>query len=372
MVLDGTVNMLASVGEDGTLVVDTGYAETAPGALEAIRALGGGPARVVVNTHADTDHVGGNAVLGPGALVVAHAEARNRVGRYFALPPPRVLGSPLLAVTEPVTLHFNGEDIRMLPMPGGHTAADLVVHFTGSGVAAVGDLVLTGTFPDADPVRGGDAQRLVANLREMARTLPPETIVVPGHGDTVRARELQGYIAMVEGSIAAVRAERAAGRSLQEVLASNPLAPWAAWERADQGLSFADWTGQIWTSLGGTKRMSICAPVTEALVEDGIDAAVATYRRLAANEPDAWNLSENQLNTLGYQLLRRQMVREAIAILELNVEVFPAASNPWDSLGEAYMAAGDRERAIASYERSLELDPGNANAVAKLGQLRQQ
>ncbi len=251
VVLNGSVNMLASVGEDGTLVVDTGYAETAAGALEAVEALGGGSAQVIVNTHADSDHVGGNAVLGPEALVIAHAEARRRAGTYFALPAVQSIGSPVLAVTEATTLHFNGEDIRLLPMPGGHTAADMVVYFTGSGVAAVGDLVLTGTFPDADPGRGGDAQHLVSILQELVRTLPPETLLVPGHGDTLRAGDLRGYIAMVEGTIAAVRGEMAVGRSFEDVLARNPLAPWAAWERADEGLSFADWSGQIWASLNG-------------------------------------------------------------------------------------------------------------------------
>ena len=59
-----------------------------------------------------------------------------------------------------------------------------------------------------------------------------------------------------------------------------------------------------------------------------------------------------------------------LAVFELNVEAFPEASNPYDSLGEAYMVAGRREKAIANYERSLELDPGNQNAAAMLERLR--
>ena len=64
------------------------------------------------------------------------------------------------------------------------------------------------------------------------------------------------------------------------------------------------------------------------------------------------------------------MINEAIAVFQLNVEAYPKSANPYDSLGEAFMTAGDRARAIASYQRSLELDPTNANAVAKLEQLR--
>jgi cytochrome c-type biogenesis protein CcmH/NrfG len=66
------------------------------------------------------------------------------------------------------------------------------------------------------------------------------------------------------------------------------------------------------------------------------------------------------------------MVDEAVAVLELNVEVYPGSFNPHDSLGEAYMTAGRTTEAIASYERSLELNPDNANGAAMLARLRGQ
>ena len=59
-------------------------------------------------------------------------------------------------------------------------------------------------------------------------------------------------------------------------------------------------------------------------------------------------------------------------IFELNVEAYPEAFNPWDSLGEAQMAAGQREKAIASYRRSLELNPDNTNAVSVLAGLEEE
>ena len=76
------------------------------------------------------------------------------------------------------------------------------------------------------------------------------------------------------------------------------------------------------------------------------------------------------LNRLGYKLLGGQHVDEAIAIFQLNVEAYPDAANTYDSLGKAFMARGDTALAIANYERSLELDPDNANAVAMLERLR--
>ena len=87
---------------------------------------------------------------------------------------------------------------------------------------------------------------------------------------------------------------------------------------------------------------------------------------LKAEEPGRWGFAENELNNLGYQLLGRGRLDEAITVFELNTEVWPEAFNAWDSLGEAQLAAGHTETAIASYRRSLELNPDNTNAVTVL------
>jgi tetratricopeptide (TPR) repeat protein len=61
---------------------------------------------------------------------------------------------------------------------------------------------------------------------------------------------------------------------------------------------------------------------------------------------------------------------DAIRLFSLNVELFPQSANAYDSLGEAYMRNGQRALAIENYQRSLALDPGNANAERMLAQLR--
>jgi tetratricopeptide (TPR) repeat protein len=76
-----------------------------------------------------------------------------------------------------------------------------------------------------------------------------------------------------------------------------------------------------------------------------------------------------ELNRLGYQLLSMKKVTEAIEIFKLNVEMFPQSPNVYDSLGEAYMTHNDKELSIANYKKSLELDPNNANAKARLATL---
>jgi tetratricopeptide (TPR) repeat protein len=107
-----------------------------------------------------------------------------------------------------------------------------------------------------------------------------------------------------------------------------------------------------------------------AVIErDGIDAAVARYRELKENDPESYDFSEGELNSLGYFYLRRGEVDTALRIFRLNVESFPEASNPYDSLGEAYVEANDRDLAIENYRRSLELNPGNGNARTMLARL---
>ena len=361
------VSMVASVGADGVLLVDTGYAGTAAAAREAIAELSNAPARIIVNTHGDGDHVGGNAMLGAAAVVIAHPGTRRQMGTFFALPAPEREGLPTVTLESEATIHFNGDVIRLLPVPGGHTAGDLVVHFTRSGVACLGDIVFTGGVPNADPARGGDARRLTEVLRMLEKTLPEETTLLPAHGGPTTMSGLRDYIEMVEGTVAGVQEGVAAAEDLEKILQRPSLARWADWQ-PDRD-SFDRWVGEIHAALTGTLRQSICAPMTEALVKDDIAAAVSTYRRLETEEPERWGFAENELNNLGYQLLQRGRIDEAVVVFELNTETYPEAFNAWDSLGEAQLAAGQREKAVASYRRSLELNPENTNAVTVLAGL---
>lgn len=115
-------------------------------------------------------------------------------------------------------------------------------------------------------------------------------------------------------------------------------------------------------------------PVAEALLplitEKGIEAALQSYRAL--KQSDDYYVSEGQLNALGYRLLGMKKVREAIEIFKLNAEAYPHSANVYDSLGEAYMTSGDKELAIRNYQRAVELNPRNANAVEMLKRLRAQ
>ena len=116
----------------------------------------------------------------------------------------------------------------------------------------------------------------------------------------------------------------------------------------------------------------IAKTLYKIIMTEGIDRAVGTYRDLKKNQPNAYDFGEGGVNDLGYNLLGQNKIKEAINVFQLNVEAYPASSNAYDSLGEAYMLNGDKALAIENYEKSLKLNPGNANAVEKLRKLRGQ
>ena len=107
----------------------------------------------------------------------------------------------------------------------------------------------------------------------------------------------------------------------------------------------------------------------DTIVEKDVQTAITQYRDLKATQQDAYDFSEPQLNDVGYRLLQGKRVKDSIEIFKLNVEMFPQGFNTYDSLGEAYMANGDKSLAIQNYKKSLELNPKNTSAVEALKKL---
>lgn len=106
-------------------------------------------------------------------------------------------------------------------------------------------------------------------------------------------------------------------------------------------------------------------------LQNGADGAaiVSKYRELRKASPDAYDFSEADLNRLGYSMLAQGRIDDAIEIFKLNVEMYPKSFNPYDSLGEAYAAKGDKERALENYRKSYALNAENKNALSAIARL---
>jgi hypothetical protein len=116
-------------------------------------------------------------------------------------------------------------------------------------------------------------------------------------------------------------------------------------------------------------RKSIAQILTTTIASDGIDAAVKQYHELKAAAPTTYNFDESELNSLGYKFTRKSKFKEAIRIFQLNVEAYSKSANTYDSLAEGYMDDGENALAIANYQKSLQLNPKNRNAVVMLKKL---
>jgi hypothetical protein len=106
------------------------------------------------------------------------------------------------------------------------------------------------------------------------------------------------------------------------------------------------------------------------LRHDGVERAVEYFHERKQQDSSCVLFTERQMNSLGYEYLNRKQLKEALALLKLNVEVHPWSSNVYDSYGEALMADHQYDLAVQNYRRSLELNPGNENGRKKLEELR--
>jgi hypothetical protein len=133
-------------------------------------------------------------------------------------------------------------------------------------------------------------------------------------------------------------------------------------------VTMAIWVPDV--KAGFDTRKSIAETIAVTIETSGIDRATERYRELKATQPTVYNFDEDQLNSLGYQLINAKKFSDAVRVLQLNADAYPTSSNAYDSLGEAYMDYGIKPLAIANYERSLQLNPKNVGAERMLQKLR--
>lgn len=111
---------------------------------------------------------------------------------------------------------------------------------------------------------------------------------------------------------------------------------------------------------------SLVKTLTTALEAGGPDAMEAAYREFKAGLS---RFTELEMNRFAYGLLQNGQLPAALRAFELNAESYPTSFNVWDSLAEAHRAAGHREKAVELYRKSLEINPGNTNAVRVLEEM---
>ncbi len=240
----GTVYMLegaggnigASIGEDGIIIVDDQFAPLAEKIRAALKGVADKPVRFVINTHYHFDHAGGNAPFSKTSTVIAHENVRKRLavagvaGNGSSIrfetkaEPPEAL--PVITFQHNITIHLNGEDIRALHYPAGHTDGDSIIYFPKSNVVHMGDDFVTYGFPFIDIDAGGSVDGMIAGVEAALKALPADVKIIPGHGPISKPEDVRIYVQMLKDTRAVVAKAIGEKKTLDQMKQEKILDQW--------------------------------------------------------------------------------------------------------------------------------------------------
>jgi len=232
-------NIAASVGEDGIVIVDDQFAPLADKIQAALKDLGvtNKPVRFVINTHYHGDHTGGNEPFNnAGSTIIAHDNVRKRLetggtagnGASVKIEnkPAAKAALPVITFEHDVTVHLNGEDIRAMHFPSGHTDGDSIIFFPKNNVVHMGDDFVRYGFPFVDVASGGSVQGIIDAMEKTAAQLPADVKVIPGHGALSNLDDVRAYTKMLKETSAVVQKELGERKTLDQMKQARILAPW--------------------------------------------------------------------------------------------------------------------------------------------------
>jgi cyclase len=233
----GTVYMLegaggnigVSVGEDGIVLVDDQFAPLAPKIREALKGITDKPVKFVLNTHFHGDHTGGNAQFGAEAPIIAQENVRKRlkeggsVGGTDVKPAAKET-LPVITFNDRASVHLNGEDIRAIHFPNGHTDGDSIIFFPQSNVVHMGDDFVTYGFPFVDVRSGGSVSGMIAGVEKALSLAPPNVKIIPGHGPLSTPDDVRKFVQMLKDTRDLVAKAASQGKSADHMKQEHLLA----------------------------------------------------------------------------------------------------------------------------------------------------
>ena len=225
-------NMIAAVGEDGVLLIDSNFEPMYAKTKAAIAALTDLSVRYLVNTHHHRDHTGANVHFGEdGTTIVSHETMRDVLAEGSingltgnVLPPAPEAAIPTLTYTEEMTLELQGLAAQLIHPVDPHTNGDTYVFFPDANVFVTGDIVTFGRYPNIDIAYDGHIDRMIDSVDSSLEMIDEGTKVVPGHGPVGDKTTLIEFRQMLAASRDRVKALMDQGRTLDEIIAARPNA----------------------------------------------------------------------------------------------------------------------------------------------------
>ncbi len=322
-------NSLVFTGEDGLLLVDT-HNSSDTGALgRFVDSLGFGPPRYIITTHRHGEHIGGNGIFGAEPVIVAHhlLPEKLRSGTFlFSEYPADIF--PDITFADSLEIEFNGETIRLIDISGSHDDNEIMVHFTGLGIAHISSVVNGFNFPSID--RDGDLLEFEPVVRRLMTLLPQDVRLVSGHHGQVAGYnttgswdQLPAYADMMNTTVEIVRQGLAAGKTTEEMQVEGVLDDYR--EYAGSYVDTDDWIYYIVDALTVPRddRKDVCQPVFRAWKKDGPRAAVECYQRLEQEQEQEYLFHETILLSIGLKLYTRELFEDAGVFLRGCLELYP-------------------------------------------------
>jgi glyoxylase-like metal-dependent hydrolase (beta-lactamase superfamily II) len=225
-------NIAVLPGDDGKLIIDSGYHVTRSKIAAALSGLSPDPIKHLINTHWHFDHTDGNEWMhSAGATITAHENTRKHLSTStrvedwnFTFSPSPAGAIPTDAFNADKTLHLNGATIALKYYGPSHTDGDVSAYFIEADVLHTGDTWWNGHYPFIDYSTGGSINGMIKAAEANLTMVTDKTVVVPGHGPVggkTKMIEYRDTLSTIRDRVAALKGE---GKSLNEVVAAKPTA----------------------------------------------------------------------------------------------------------------------------------------------------
>jgi glyoxylase-like metal-dependent hydrolase (beta-lactamase superfamily II) len=275
-------------------------------------------------------------------------------------------------------LPMGNMNLELFYMGGLHTASDIFILAPEEGLLFTGDVMadiwLTDT-PGCLQSFGGrsgikrDLPLMLKNWKTLLDRKDEIKDYIPGHwnGDLTYDGFLARYNYM-KTLVKEVKVAHKEGKKLKDIMIALNMKTKFPKLAGKPGftLDFVHNANvlNLWTELTGA--ISASQVLAKAIKKKGLEPAIAYIKKEFNAGSGKYYFLERDFNSLGYRYINEKKYPEAIAVLKLNVEMYPKSKNVYDSLGEAYMYDGQKKLAISYYNKVLKMDPEDANAKKML------
>ena len=416
-----TDQIIALASKKGLVVIDTGKSSTLTSKYRKVieREFGRNDFAYVINTHFHFDHTSGNQIF-PEAVIIAHETSPGRMRQFDqgrpnfvaqrratitqwenqlkALEPDSegaqrlgdligsagimcedlennyVLTLPTLTFNDRMTVDMGDLTFNLLYFGEGlHTGDDIIIHCPEEKLLFTGDLFYKGSMSIAFSSQF-DAPRWMSVMNEVLKDKDAVEWVYDCHNGRMSGEFItlwRDYLVGLWNDLSTAREEGLDLEAVQERFSYENKYSFISKSGIDAERLNREHPNNVkymWMRIH--ESQSGTTALEQVMAESGIDAAIKKYAEIKDSPVEQFYFDEVEMNRLGYQLINQNKLKEAIEVFKMNVELYPEAWNAFDSLGEGYMLLGEKDLAIENYEKSLKINPENANGAAMLKRLK--